>query len=71
MPLNIEPDEIYTAEELAAKFKRPRRDLYDWYRRGTGPAAFKIGRRLAYEGADVIDWYEKRKAATGRGGVKP
>ena len=37
--------------------------------RGEGPRSFKLGRRVMYERADVLQWIEEQKAATGRGGT--
>lgn len=35
---------------------------------GTGPKSYKLGRRVRYDGADVLAWIAAQKAATARGG---
>ncbi len=40
-----------------------------WRHAGTGPASFKLGRRVMYRKADVDAWIEAQYEATARGGV--
>jgi DNA-binding transcriptional MerR regulator len=42
-----------------------------WYRAtGIGPKSFKVGRRVRYHKADVLEWLAAQEAKTAVGGVK-
>lgn len=37
---------------------------------GTGPRSYVLAREIVYDRADVEDWLEDRKRATGKGGTE-
>lgn len=46
-------------EDVAAEFGLPIKTLRYWRYQGTGgPPSFKIGRRVVYDRADVLNWYD-------------
>lgn len=42
--------------------------LRQWRSKGTGPLSYKLGAKIAYDHADVIEWIEYRKEQTMKGG---
>jgi predicted DNA-binding transcriptional regulator AlpA len=46
--------------ELAQHLEMSVSGLRSWRRRGYGPVAIKIGRRVAYSRAVVLDWLAER-----------
>ena len=36
---------------------------------GTGPASFRMGKRVVYRRSEVVKWIEAQEVATGRGGA--
>lgn len=48
-------------EELAEELDIPAATLRHWRRHGTGPKAFLIGRRLAYDRRDVTEWLDQQR----------
>ncbi len=63
-------DEVRTylwLEELAAQTGIPTNTLRSWRSQGTGgPRSFTIGRRVAYDLADVRSWLEGERDHSGR-----
>ncbi|WP_394329104.1 helix-turn-helix transcriptional regulator [Mycobacteroides abscessus] len=56
--------------ELAAKMTGLPPATLRYYRHmGTGPASFKIGRRVVYRVAELERWLSEQEKATTRGGV--
>lgn len=49
-------DRLMTVEEVAEFLSVPVNTLYQWRHKGTGPKAFRVGRFLRYDLADVRDW---------------
>ena len=47
---------VYTPEELAQILDCSHRTLERWYKLGTGPARFKVGKRAYYRASTVRDW---------------
>lgn len=42
-----------------------------WRHADTGPASFKLGRRVVYRRSEVERWIAEQEAATRRGGAAP
>lgn len=56
--------------ELAAKITGLPPATLRYYRHmGTGPASFKIGRRVVYRRSELDRWLAEQEKATTRGGV--
>lgn len=51
---------LMTMEEAAELLHMPVATLRFWRHKGTGPASFKIGRRVMYRRADVEAWIEEQ-----------
>ena len=54
--------ELWSITETAAFLRVPVGTLYQWRHRRTGPRAFKVGRHLRYNPADVRAWLEDQAA---------
>jgi excisionase family DNA binding protein len=57
-----DPDQLWTIEDAARYLRVPPGTLYQWRHRRTGPRAFKVGRHLRYDPADVRAWLEGQAA---------
>ena len=56
---------LLTMPEVAEQLRRPVATLRHWRWVGTGPASFRLGRRVVYREEDVTAWVEdQRKQAT-------
>lgn len=51
-------DRLMSADELSDYLRIPVATLYQWRHKGTGPPAFRVGRHLRYEPADVRAWLD-------------
>jgi excisionase family DNA binding protein len=54
---------LLTGREVAELLQVPEQTLYAWRCKGEGPEAYKIGRHLRYDRAEVLRWLKTR---TGR-----
>ncbi|MEU4634236.1 helix-turn-helix domain-containing protein [Micromonospora chalcea] len=54
--------ELWSIQDTAAFLRVPVGTLYQWRHRRTGPRAFKVGRHLRYNPADVRAWLEDQAA---------
>lgn len=63
--------ELLTTPEAAAIVRRPEETLRYWRWRGRneGPPSFKIGRRVVYDRAELLDWVaaQRRRSESGDG----
>lgn len=57
-------DNLITIEELSTRLGTPVATLRHWRAHGTGPRAFRLGRRLVYDEADVERYLRELKAAS-------
>ncbi|WP_326760998.1 helix-turn-helix domain-containing protein [Streptomyces phaeochromogenes] len=57
------PDRYLTADDIATIFKVPKETVYQWRRKRTGPAGFRIGKHIRYDPADVRAYVTQRKNA--------
>jgi predicted DNA-binding transcriptional regulator AlpA len=55
----LERDGLITTAELAAFLSLPAKTLCQWRYLGVGPKAFRIGRHLRYEPAEVRRWLDQ------------
>lgn len=46
----------------------PEATLRYWRMSGTGPASFKLGRKVVYRREELVRWIAEQEAATMRGG---
>lgn len=59
--------EVLRPAEAAELTKTPIETLRYWRRKGFGPKSFRIGRRVFYLRADVLEWIEVQAS----GGLSP
>lgn len=60
---------LLTMAEVAALMRTPENSLRYWRHQGTGPASFKVGRRVVYDEAVVLAWIEEQRQASTSGGA--
>lgn len=53
---------MWTPEELSAFLQVPVATLYRWRYLGTGPVAYRAGRHLRYDPAEVRAWLRRDAA---------
>jgi predicted DNA-binding transcriptional regulator AlpA len=58
--LPLEP--LLSPEDLSDLLRIPVETLYQWRRQRIGPPAFRVGRHLRYEPAEVRTWIQAQKA---------
>ncbi|MEU7839989.1 helix-turn-helix domain-containing protein [Micromonospora sp. NPDC049114] len=61
-PTPLPLPDLWSISETAAFLRIPVGTLYQWRHRRTGPRAFKVGRHLRYDPADVRAWLEDQAA---------
>ncbi|MCX5069108.1 helix-turn-helix domain-containing protein [Micromonospora lupini] len=61
-PTPIPLPDLWSISDTAAFLRIPVGTLYQWRHRRTGPRAFKVGRHLRYDPADVRAWLEDQAA---------
>lgn len=49
-------EKLLSVEEVADYLGVPVNTLYQWRHKGTGPIAYRVGRFLRYDPAQVRDW---------------
>lgn len=59
-------ERLLSVEEVADFLGVPVNTLYQWRHKGTGPVAFRVGRFLRYDAAEVRQWLTEH-AAVSRG----
>lgn len=59
-------DSLVTIDDVAAFLRIDKGTLYQWRSRRKGPRAFKVGRHLRYDMAEVRAWLETQGAGHGR-----
>ena len=58
-------ERLLTTAEVAAITRAPEATVRYWRHAGTGPASFRIGRRVVYREQDVQRWIEHRMLVDG------
>jgi predicted DNA-binding transcriptional regulator AlpA len=54
---------LLTLPEAAELLRRPVNTLRHWRFAGTGPASFRMGRRVMYREEDLVAWVEAQQRA--------
>lgn len=52
---------LWTLDELCAKLHTSPRTVHGWRRAGTAPKAYKVGKHLMFDEADIRAWLEARQ----------
>ena len=60
--VSINLTELWSIEDVSAFLRVPIGTLYQWRYRRIGPRAFKVGRHLRYDPADVRAWVARQAA---------
>ncbi|MEX5634152.1 helix-turn-helix domain-containing protein [Parafrankia sp. FMc2] len=53
---------LWTASDLARYLGVPVNTIYKWRSTGDGPPAYRVGRYLRFDSAQVADWLEKQRS---------
>ncbi|MER7679688.1 helix-turn-helix domain-containing protein [Streptomyces sp. NPDC096934] len=56
------PDRYLTPDDIAEIFEVPKETVYQWRKKRTGPAGFRIGKHLRYDPTDVHTYVAERKS---------
>jgi len=56
-------EELLTSAEVALMTRAPVSTARYWRSLGTGPASFRVGRRVVYRRAEVLRWLQEREQA--------
>ncbi len=56
-------ERLWTVEDTSAFLGVPVATLYQWRHHRTGPPAYKVGRHLRYDPAEVRAWLTTTRAA--------
>ncbi len=56
------PERLWTINETSQYLSVPVNTLYQWRVTGGGPRAFKLGKHLRYDPADIRAWLETKVA---------
>jgi hypothetical protein len=65
VPIFDSSDDLLTLPEVAARLRVPVNTVRWWRQQGTGPAFFKVGRRLVTTVGDLQRWIETQKLEHG------
>jgi predicted DNA-binding transcriptional regulator AlpA len=57
------PDRYLTPDDIAEIFGVPVETVYQWRKKRTGPAGFRIGKHLRYDPVDIRAYVTKLKGA--------
>ena len=63
-PLDRTP--MWTVDQLSAKLHASPETLRTWRKRGAGPRAYKVGRHVLYDEADVRAWLDSHELPPSR-----
>lgn len=67
----FDPEKLYLTDDAALLVLGPYSTLAHWRSEGRGPAFLKIGRRVAYSGADLNAWLAERRIEPTGAGTQP
>ncbi|WP_299847737.1 helix-turn-helix domain-containing protein [uncultured Roseovarius sp.] len=62
--MTIEPTHYYTSSDPEMRPLGKEQTLAAWRSHGRGPAYIKMGRRVLYRGADILNWIEANRVPT-------
>ena len=60
-------DELLVTREVAGMTRLPEPTLRYFRHKGTGPASFRLGRKVVYRRSAVLAWIEEQERADPRG----
>lgn len=55
-PIGQRLQELWTVQQVSQYLHVPVGTLYQWRHKGVGPSAYRAGKRLLYDAADVRRW---------------
>ena len=58
---------LLTADEVAALLRKTRKAIYVMVERGQLPGVVRIGRRLLFRRAELLDWLRQKSAPSPKG----
>jgi hypothetical protein len=67
VPNLFENDRNYVLGDPELDLFGPREKLAQWRHKNTGPAYYKIGRKVVYRGSDLNDWLEANRVEPNQG----
>ncbi|MEX5260515.1 helix-turn-helix transcriptional regulator [Kocuria sp. CPCC 205263] len=53
-------DRWFTVEDVAKRYQVPRKTIYRWNHRGTGPQYIRVGKHVRYSLLALQAWEQKR-----------
>ncbi|GGG44231.1 hypothetical protein GCM10011374_03180 [Kocuria dechangensis] len=53
--------EWFTLDEVAARYKVPKKTVYNWNTTGTGPEYIRAGRHVRYSSDSLSAWEEAQR----------
>jgi len=56
---------LMTPNEVSDYLAVPVGTLYQWRHRGDGPPAYRVGRHLRYDEADLVEWLRQQRDPEG------
>jgi DNA-binding transcriptional MerR regulator len=56
------PDRLWSVQDVSRFLGVPVATLHQWRYLGTGPKAYRVGKHLRYDPADVKAWLDTRAA---------
>jgi hypothetical protein len=63
--LHTDDNDLLTLDEAAAILRTPKATLRYWRHLGTGPASFRLGRRVLYRAADLHTFIDTQRRQDG------
>ena len=60
-------EEMLTLDELCAWLKIPKTTIYKQRWEGTGPPAYRLGKHLRFDRAEILEWLQTKRDAQGDG----
>lgn len=64
----FEQDRSYVLGDTELDVIGNREKLAQWRHKGTGPAYYRLGRKIIYRGVDLNAWVNARRVETCKGG---
>lgn len=58
----IDEPYLLTGDEVAALLRKTRKAVYMMVERGQLPGVIRIGRRILFQRADLLDWLRQKRA---------
>ena len=55
-----DPGDVITIDEVARRLDIPKKTLYQWRYKGTGPRSHRLGRHVRYRWSEVLAWFDEQ-----------